>query len=50
LQGSEFHKVMDRIRQFRIFVETTLGHVENRPELSGTPVDMERDGLIREHA
>jgi hypothetical protein len=51
LQGPEFRKVMDRIRQFRIFVETTLRHVENRSELSGTPVDMERvDGLIRQYA
>jgi hypothetical protein len=51
VESTEFHKAMDKIRHFRIFVETTLRHIENRSELSGTPVDMERvDGLIRQYA
>jgi hypothetical protein len=51
MRGSELQRVIERIRHFRIFVETTLGHVENRSELSNTPVDMERvEGLIRQYA
>jgi hypothetical protein len=51
MQDSELQRVIERIRHFKIFVETTLGHVENRSELSNTPVDMERvEGLIRQYA
>lgn len=35
-------KLHDRIRQFRIFVETCLRQISNRTELTGVPVDMER--------
>jgi hypothetical protein len=51
MKGSEFQKLVDRIGHFRIFVETTLRHVENRTELFGKPVDNERvEGLIRQYA
>jgi hypothetical protein len=50
VQGTGFGKIAERIRHFRIFVETTLRHVENRTELSGTAVDTERvEGLLRQY-
>jgi hypothetical protein len=51
MQGSELQRVVERIRHFKIFVETTVDNVENRSELSNIPVDMERvEGLIRQYA
>ncbi len=50
VQGRELGKIGERIHYFRIFAETTLRHVENRTELSGKPVDMERvEGLLRQY-
>ena len=37
-----YHKIMDKAMHFKIFLETTLRQIENRSELSGIDVDMER--------
>jgi hypothetical protein len=38
------------MRHFGIFLDTTLRHLDNRTELSGKPVDMERvESLIRQY-
>jgi hypothetical protein len=50
VNGGEFPKIVERIGHFRVLVETTLRHVENRTELSGKPVDMERvENLLRQY-
>ena len=40
--GPGFLKVMEKTMQFKIFLETTLRHIENRAELAGTDVDTDR--------
>ncbi len=40
--GSGFRKVMERVRHFKIYVETTLRHIENRSELNGKELDLKR--------
>ncbi|MGC2063006.1 MAG: hypothetical protein WA610_08505 [Thermodesulfovibrionales bacterium] len=42
LSGEGSRKVTDKISYFKIYLETTLRHIENRSELSGKNVDMER--------
>lgn len=42
LMGPGFHKILERIMHFRIYLETTLRHIANRSELSGRPLDDER--------
>ncbi len=42
LSGQRFTKILERIRHFRIFLETTLRHLGNRAELAERPVDDER--------
>jgi hypothetical protein len=42
LLDSGFNKIMEKIMHFRIFLETTLRHIENRAELAGTDVDTDR--------
>ncbi|MBS1114575.1 MAG: hypothetical protein H6Q94_304 [Nitrospirae bacterium] len=37
-----FHKIMEKIRHFDVFLETTLRHLGHRAELAGSDVDMER--------
>ena len=37
-----FHKTMEKVMHFKIFLETTLRHLGNRAELSGTDVDTDR--------
>jgi hypothetical protein len=50
VQGAGFRKVIERMRHFGIFLDTTLRHLDNRTELSGKPVDMERvESLIRQY-
>jgi hypothetical protein len=44
VKGKDFGKMMDKIRQFRIFTETCLGQISSRAELNGMPVDMQRVG------
>lgn len=39
---SGFHKVMEKVMHFKIFLETTLRHIGNRSELTATDVDMDR--------
>jgi len=33
---------MEKILHFKVFLETTLRHIENRAELAGTDVDTDR--------
>jgi archaeosine-15-forming tRNA-guanine transglycosylase len=40
--GPEFDKIFDRIMHFKIYLETTLRHINNRSEISGKELDMER--------
>lgn len=42
LLDSGFHKVMEKVMHFKIFLETTLRHIGNRTELTGTDADMDR--------
>lgn len=45
-----FKKQLDTVRQFRIFLETTLRHIGNRAELRDKEVDAPRlDSLIGQH-
>jgi len=37
-----FHKIMEKIRHFDVFLETTLRHLGHRAELAGSDVDMDR--------
>ena len=42
LTGQVFPKILDKIKQFRIFLETTLRHIGNRSELMDKQIDMVR--------
>ncbi len=42
LLDSEFHKIMEKVMHFKIFLETSLRHIGNRAELNGRDVDTER--------
>ncbi len=42
VNGKGFDKMLDRLRQFRIFTETCLRQISGRAELGDLPVDMER--------
>jgi hypothetical protein len=42
VKGKGFDKMLDRLRQFRIFTETCLRQISARTELSDLPVDMGR--------
>ena len=40
--GPGFHKIMEKVMHFKIFLETTVRHLGNREELTGTDVDTDR--------
>jgi hypothetical protein len=40
--GPGFHKIMEKVMHFKIFLETTVRHLGNRAELTGTDVDTDR--------
>jgi len=40
--GHEFPRVLEKIKQFKIFIETTLRHIDNRSELMDRQLDMVR--------
>ncbi len=42
ISGEGFRKIMDKIIYFKIYLETTLRHIENRAELAGKEIDAER--------
>ncbi|HWR58935.1 MAG TPA: hypothetical protein VN328_08620 [Thermodesulfovibrionales bacterium] len=42
VRGKGFDKLADKIRQFRIFIETCLRQIANRADLAGVPVDKKR--------
>ncbi|HMK48520.1 MAG TPA: hypothetical protein VK435_00575 [Thermodesulfovibrionales bacterium] len=41
-QESEMHKLLERTRSFKIFLETTLRSIANRSELKDEPVNIDR--------
>lgn len=50
ITGPEFHKILERIIQFKIYLDTTLRHIANRAELNNRPVDHERvETLIKQY-
>jgi len=42
VKQKDFEKIMDKIRQFKIFTETCLRQISGRTELQNVPVDMQR--------
>lgn len=40
--GPGFREILEKVMHLKIFLETTLRHIGNRAELSGTDVDMDR--------
>ena len=50
IAGPGFKKLLDMVRHFKIYIETTLRHIANRPELGGKMLDNERvESLIRQY-
>jgi hypothetical protein len=50
VSGTDFGKLLERIRHFKIYLETTLRHIENRSELNDKSIDMERvKSLLRQY-
>lgn len=48
--GGGFRKITERIRHFKIYLETTLRHIDNRSELSGRELDLQRvEDLVRQY-
>jgi hypothetical protein len=48
--GREGQKALEKVRHFKIFIETTLRHIGNRSELSDKPLDKARiEGLINQY-
>ncbi len=48
--GPEFHKILERILHFKIYLDTTLRHIANRSELNSRQIDNERvDALIKQY-
>jgi hypothetical protein len=48
--GADFNRLLEKIRHFRIYLETTLRHIGNRSELNDKSIDMERvESLIRQY-
>ncbi len=48
--GQGFRKLLDMVQHFKIYLETTLRHIENRSELGGKWIDSERvESLIRQY-
>jgi hypothetical protein len=41
-----FRKVVEEVRHFNVFLETTLRHIGNRAELSGTEADKDRIRIL----
>jgi hypothetical protein len=50
IMGPGFKKLLDMIRHFNVYLETTLWHIANRSELGDKVIDMERvEGLIGQY-
>ena len=48
--GPEFHKILEKIMHFKIYLETTLRHIANRSELNNRSIDSDRvEALIRQY-
>jgi hypothetical protein len=48
--GQGFAKVLEKVRHFKIFLETTLRHIGNRAELTDKPLDTARiESLINQY-
>lgn len=46
LEEDDFEKLIEKCQHFKIFLETTLRHIENRAELRGKPIDTEKAGAV----
>ncbi|MBI4824027.1 MAG: hypothetical protein HY805_07355 [Nitrospirae bacterium] len=46
ITAEEFERALEICRHFRIFLETTLRHIENRAELLGKPLDVKKSGML----
>ncbi|MEW6109123.1 MAG: hypothetical protein AB1632_08195 [Nitrospirota bacterium] len=50
ITGAGFHKVLERIIHFKIYLETTLRHIANRSELNNKSLDLERvEALLKQY-
>lgn len=50
IRDDGFKKIMEKIAYFRIYLEATLRHIENRSELADKKLDMERvENLLRQY-
>lgn len=38
----DFNIILEKIHNFRIFLETTISHIDNRAELRDNPMDIDR--------
>jgi hypothetical protein len=49
-QGTDLNKILKNIHGFKIFLETTLRNIANRPELSDAPVNINRvEEIVRQY-
>jgi len=50
LKQFDFDKIIDKIHNFNIFLETTLRHLSNRSEFEGKPINTERaEKLLKQY-
>jgi hypothetical protein len=50
ITGPGFKKLLEMVRHFSIYLETTLRHIDNRSELSDKAIDMQRvESLIAQY-
>jgi len=47
---AEFNKILEKIHNFNIFLETTLRHISNRAELKDKPIDINKaEELVKQY-
>ncbi|MHB8880806.1 MAG: hypothetical protein ACYC69_04745 [Thermodesulfovibrionales bacterium] len=50
LKEDGFKKIMEKVSYFKIYLEATMRHIDNRTELTGRQLDMERvENLLRQY-
>ncbi len=42
IKETEIHNVLEKVHNFKIFLETTLQHIANRAEIANMPIDREK--------
>jgi hypothetical protein len=46
----ELNKILEKIHNFKIFLETTLRHIANRDELKDKPIDTDKaEELLKQY-